>query len=223
MEDGGDEMDGMSFHDRLEFWGLEVPPNKTVAVTFDEGEEELVHITQARGAGGSRLRSAANARGGCGSIHDLRRRQPRCALPAAAPHERHQRHWAARGCARAPWRFACCAPPLMRMCALAPQAALGEKPAEEAAAVSIVVNGKAAVIGTLRKAKCDQFSVRFCASRRAGVSHARTALTRAACAAAGPGAGRDVLREAHGQVHRVPDGLAPAAHHDERRGGASAR
>jgi hypothetical protein len=59
-----------------------------------------------------------------------------------------------------------------------PQAALGEKPAEEAAAVSIVVNGKASIIGTLRKAKCDQFSVRS-AQAVAPASRTRTLRSRA--------------------------------------------
>ena len=49
MEDGSDE-GGMSFRDSLEFWGLEVPPNKSVGVQFDESDEELIHLTQARGA-----------------------------------------------------------------------------------------------------------------------------------------------------------------------------
>ena len=40
------------------------------------------------------------------------------------------------------------------------QVALGDKPGEEPAAVSLVVRGKETFIGTLRKAKCDQFSVR---------------------------------------------------------------
>lgn len=46
--DDDDSLDGVSFHDRLEFWGLQVPPNKDVKVEFGEADEELVHITQAR-------------------------------------------------------------------------------------------------------------------------------------------------------------------------------
>ena len=45
-----EDMDGMTFHDRLEFWGMEVPPNKKVDVVFGETDEELVHLTQARSA-----------------------------------------------------------------------------------------------------------------------------------------------------------------------------
>ncbi len=50
MSDGSDDdsMGGMTFHDRLEFWGVEVAPGKRVDVAFDDGDEELVHITQAR-------------------------------------------------------------------------------------------------------------------------------------------------------------------------------
>ena len=40
------------------------------------------------------------------------------------------------------------------------QVALGDKPGDEPAAVSLVVKGQSTFIGTLRKAKCDQFSVR---------------------------------------------------------------
>ena len=49
---GGDEddMDGMTFHDRLEFWGVEVQPHKKVDIVFGETDEELVHLTQARSA-----------------------------------------------------------------------------------------------------------------------------------------------------------------------------
>ena len=48
--DGADMDDGMTFHDRLEFWGLEVPPNKKVDVVFGETDEELIHLTQASSA-----------------------------------------------------------------------------------------------------------------------------------------------------------------------------
>jgi hypothetical protein len=44
------------------------------------------------------------------------------------------------------------------------QVALGDKPGDEPAAVSLVVKGKETFIGTLRKAKCDQFSVRALAA-----------------------------------------------------------
>jgi hypothetical protein len=49
-DDGSDDdsMGGMTFHDRLEFWGVEVAPGKRVDIAFDDGDEELVHITQAR-------------------------------------------------------------------------------------------------------------------------------------------------------------------------------
>jgi hypothetical protein len=51
MSDDGDASDeGMIFNDVLEFWGLEVPPNKSITVDFDPDDEELVHITQARRA-----------------------------------------------------------------------------------------------------------------------------------------------------------------------------
>lgn len=64
--DDGDDMDGVTFHDRLEFWGLEVPPNKKVDVMFGDTDEELVHLTQARSAHASTLttvrRAAAHVR-----------------------------------------------------------------------------------------------------------------------------------------------------------------
>jgi hypothetical protein len=50
---GGDDEDmddGVTFHDRLEFWGVQVPPNKKVDIVFGETDEELIHLTQARGA-----------------------------------------------------------------------------------------------------------------------------------------------------------------------------
>ena len=52
MADYGDDedMEGMTYHDRLEFWGVEVPPNKVVNIEFDETDEELIHLTQARNA-----------------------------------------------------------------------------------------------------------------------------------------------------------------------------
>jgi hypothetical protein len=43
-------MEGMTYHDRLEFWGVEVPPNKVVNIEFGETDEELIHLTQARSA-----------------------------------------------------------------------------------------------------------------------------------------------------------------------------
>ena len=45
-----DDMEGTTFHDRLEFWGIEVPPNKVVDIVFGETDEELIHLTQARSA-----------------------------------------------------------------------------------------------------------------------------------------------------------------------------
>ena len=50
MADYGDDedMEGMTYHDRLEFWGVEVPPNKVVNIEFGETDEELIHLTQAR-------------------------------------------------------------------------------------------------------------------------------------------------------------------------------
>ena len=63
-------MDGITFHDRLEFWGVEVPPNKKVDVVFDDDDEELVHLTQARSARENMPLAAPQAaagvrRGGC--------------------------------------------------------------------------------------------------------------------------------------------------------------
>ena len=37
------------YRDQLEFWGLKVLPGKPQPVSFDDNEEALVHITQARG------------------------------------------------------------------------------------------------------------------------------------------------------------------------------
>ena len=51
-DDDSDGMGGMTFTDSLEFWGLEVPPNKNMTVQFDpQDDEELIHITQARAQG----------------------------------------------------------------------------------------------------------------------------------------------------------------------------
>ena len=52
MADYGDDddMEGMTYHDRLEFWGVEVPPNKVVNIEFSDTDEELIHLTQARSA-----------------------------------------------------------------------------------------------------------------------------------------------------------------------------
>jgi hypothetical protein len=67
--------------------------------------------------------------------------------------------------------------PLTRVCV---QAALGDKPGDEPAAVCLEVDGKESFIGTLRKGKCDQFSVRAPRARRTravlpprGNAHAR--------------------------------------------------
>lgn len=47
--DDSDGDEGVTFQDRLEFWGLKVAPGKAVEVTCaDEDDEQLVHITQAR-------------------------------------------------------------------------------------------------------------------------------------------------------------------------------
>lgn len=48
------------------------------------------------------------------------------------------------------------------------QAALGDKPGDGPAALSLRVKGKDFCIGTLRKGSCDQFSVRARATLRAG-------------------------------------------------------
>ena len=45
-----DPEDGINYRDQLEFWGLKVLPGKPQAVSFEDHEEALVHITQARGA-----------------------------------------------------------------------------------------------------------------------------------------------------------------------------
>ena len=50
--------------------------------------------------------------------------------------------------------------------------ALGDKPTDEPAAVALTVKGKETFIGTLRKGKCDQFSVRARAAARAQPPHA---------------------------------------------------
>lgn len=49
-----DPEDGINYRDQLEFWGLKVLPGKPQVVSFDDHEEALVHITQARGAGWQR-------------------------------------------------------------------------------------------------------------------------------------------------------------------------
>jgi len=36
------------YKDSLAFWGLCVPPKSSAAIAFDEEEEALVHVTQAR-------------------------------------------------------------------------------------------------------------------------------------------------------------------------------
>jgi hypothetical protein len=45
-----DPEDGINYRDQLEFWGLKVLPGKPQVVSFEDQEEALVHITQARGA-----------------------------------------------------------------------------------------------------------------------------------------------------------------------------
>jgi len=176
-EFGGDDedMDGMSFHDRLDFWGLEVPPNKQVDVVFGEDDEELIHLTQARsarrtsltGALAERTRRRCGARSAAGA-------EPAqlcgccvvCPLAAAAFRQPRRKGQSARP--RECDRRAVCrsyGADALR-CSAAFQVALGDKPGDEPAAVSLVVKGKTTFIGTLRKAKCDQFSVRARAGGR---------------------------------------------------------
>ena len=66
----------MTFHDRLEFWGVEIAPGKRVDVAFDDGDEELVHITQAR----ARARQCNSARG-----RPFWPLQWLCGVPSGAP------------------------------------------------------------------------------------------------------------------------------------------
>ena len=178
MADYGDDedMEGMTYHDRLEFWGVEVPPNKVVNIEFGETDEELIHLTQARSTRSSVRgiafggRAARRLRRHLAQL--LRRVCTMCRARCSPAVPRFARCFAAHkahSCgseiwARKRWSGVSALTALRRSARF--QVALGDKPGDEPAAVSLVVKGQSTFIGTLRKAKCDQFSVRARAAAR---------------------------------------------------------
>jgi hypothetical protein len=221
-------MDGVTFHDRLEFWGLEVPPNKKVDVLFGGTDEELVHLTQARSAHAStcarraprRLRceapaqrlGAARVLRSC-SLLRLGRGWP-CRLAEHTAHVRG-RGIAAQGCRKArrsadaamtfrslpgcAWRQAR-GRARRRVSGGEGEGDLHRNPAQgEVRPVQRACPGSSAAVG---RGSC-------------GVSRQLTTRPRLA---ARSGAGGVLQRQAHRQVHGLCHRLAPDADERKRRG-----